>query len=116
MSLPEPAAPPRYPVIPGAAFRGIHGARWTLLIGTVAGRRAPLCLRICRDDRLTALPPESACNFVSSSSQIRPLSRQLFGNCAKPSIQVSVACRQASNKGCRFGVDPAPVDTYLEAI
>jgi hypothetical protein len=26
------------------------------IIGTVAGRRAPLCLRICRDDRLTALP------------------------------------------------------------
>jgi len=59
-----------------------------------------------RDDRLTALPPESACNFVSSSSQIRPLSRKLFGNCAKTSIQVSVAFRQASNKGCRFGVDP----------
>src|SRR4029078_12740746 len=69
-----------------------------------------------RDDRLTALPPESACNFVSSSSQIRPLSRKLFGNCAKTSIQVSVAFRQASNKGCRIGVDPAPVDTCPEAI
>ena len=87
-------------------YRGIHRARWTLLIGTVAGRRALLCLRICRDDRLTALPRESACNFVSSYSQIRPLSRKLFGNCAKTSIQVSVAFRQASNKGCRFGVDP----------
>jgi len=103
------------PWFPGAAYRGIHRARWTLLIGTVAGRRALLCLRICRDDRLTALPRESACNFVSSYSQIRPLSRKLFGNCAKTSIQVSVAFCQASNKGCRFGVDPAPVDACLEA-
>jgi hypothetical protein len=69
----------------------------------------------CRDGRLTALPPESAWNFVSSSAQIRPLSRKLFGNCAKTSIQVSAAFRHASNKGCRFGVD-APVDTCLEAI
>ena len=37
------------------------GARRILLIGTVAGRRAPFCLRIRRDDRLTALAaPRSA--------------------------------------------------------
>jgi hypothetical protein len=49
-------------------------------------------------------------------SRIRPLRPKLFGNCPKTSSQVSVAFRQATNKRCRIGVDPAPVNTCPEAI
>ena len=58
----------------GAAWRGIHGARRRLLIGKVAGRRASLCLRIRRDDRLTAFAPRGIGRHPHSVGQKLPSS------------------------------------------
>jgi hypothetical protein len=63
------AATPRFG---GAAWRGIHGARRRLLIGTVAGRRASLCLRFRRDDRLTAFAPAPRYRIARHPADCRP--------------------------------------------